>query len=115
MSPVVQEGISLGDLLGAHDVGDFLVEVCGASPVMFLERGDILAKVAGTGHVTIVGEGQAAREEDTSAHFRIGPRLFDVHSFLRNTGERNYCLSLFLGEKGKLIKYLDERGAMRTK
>jgi hypothetical protein len=34
-----------------------------------------------------------------------------VQSYLRNTGEKNYCLSLYLGEKGKLIRYLHERGA----
>jgi hypothetical protein len=51
---------------------------------------------------------QAARAEEEDFP---SPRFFDIHSFLRNTGERNYCLSLFLGEKGKLIRYLDERGA----
>ena len=52
---------------------------------------------------------QAARERDEDSF--PSARFFDIHSLLRNTGERNYCLSLFLGEKGKLISYLDERGA----
>jgi|SRR6516162_1709324 hypothetical protein len=51
---------------------------------------------------------QQERDEDAFSSFRF----FDVHSFLRNTGERNYCLSMFLAEdKQKLTSYLEERGA----
>jgi hypothetical protein len=40
------------------------------------------------------------------------PAFFDIGSFLRNNGEKNYCLQMFLSrERGKLIQYLHERGA----
>jgi len=55
---------------------------------------------------------QAAAEEDETIHaYLAAPVFFDIQGFLKNTGERNYCINLFCGEKGKLIQYLHERGA----
>jgi hypothetical protein len=54
---------------------------------------------------------QAARERNEES-FDPSWRFFDVHSFLRNVGERNYCVSMFLvDDKQKLTSYLKERGA----
>jgi len=55
---------------------------------------------------------EAPQQERAEETFLLSSsRFFDIHRFLRNTGKRNYCLSLFLGEKKKLTQYLEERGA----
>jgi hypothetical protein len=64
MSLTVQEGKYLSDLVGAHDLSDFVLEVCGVSETCpaTLERGDILAKTI-NGNMTLVGaEGTTAQE-----------------------------------------------------
>jgi hypothetical protein len=50
-------------------------------------------------------------ERETIAAELIAPRYFNMQDFLSNTGERNYCIQLLLREKGKLIRYLHEKGA----
>ena len=48
------------------------------------------------------------RREDA---FLASDHYFNIQEFLSSTFERNYCLQLFFREKGKLIRYLHEKGA----
>jgi len=54
-----------------------------------------------------------AAEEDTETIEAqlIAPRYFNIQEFLSSTFERNYCLQLLFREKGKLIRYLHDKGA----
>jgi len=55
MSTTTQQGIFLGDLLGAHDLSDFVLQVENVSPTApELLRGDVLAR-KGDGTVTLAG------------------------------------------------------------
>jgi hypothetical protein len=55
MSQIVQEVKFLSDLLGAHDLSDFVTEVLGLSPTSpALQRGDVVCKLA-SGDVTLAG------------------------------------------------------------
>jgi hypothetical protein len=54
MSTTIQEGKFLSDLLGAHDISDFVAEVVTVSQGTDLERGDVLAMTAAK-QVTLVG------------------------------------------------------------
>jgi hypothetical protein len=55
MSQIVQQGPFLSDLLGAHDLSDFVTGVVGVSPTSPpLQRGDVVCKV-GAGEVTLAG------------------------------------------------------------
>src|SRR5262249_15936898 len=40
---------------------------------------------------------QAARQQEREEDSFLSPRFFDIQAFLRNTGEKNYCINLFLG------------------
>jgi hypothetical protein len=52
---IQQTGLTLGELLGAHDLSDFVSEVVGVSPTSpALQRGDVVCKLA-TGLVTLAG------------------------------------------------------------
>ena len=48
MSTIVQEGLFLSELLGAHDISDFVPEVVGISAAVtgLLERGDVVCMLA---------------------------------------------------------------------
>jgi hypothetical protein len=56
---------------------------------------------------------EIAEEERQDAALAVyqTPRFFEINGLLSNTGERNYLLRLFSREKGKLIAYLNVRGA----
>src|SRR5215475_1488818 len=50
-------------------------------------------------------------EQETQEAVLTAPRYFNIQEFLSSTFERNYCLQLLFREKGKLIRYLHEKGA----
>jgi len=55
MSTTIQEGKFLSDLLGAHDISDFVLEVVGLSATSpQLERGDVVCRMA-DGTMTLAG------------------------------------------------------------
>ena len=56
MSTTIQEGKFLSDLLGAHDISDFVPEVVGVSPTSPpLERGDVVCMIAASQDITLAG------------------------------------------------------------
>ena len=55
--------------------------------------------------------GAADEREETAIAVATAPRFFDIEQFLSQHVERNYCLGLLCQEKGKLIAYLNEKGA----
>jgi hypothetical protein len=55
MNGTITQGMLLSELLGAHDISDFVTEVVPVSPTSpRLQRGDVVCKV-GAGEVTLAG------------------------------------------------------------
>jgi len=111
-SYITQEGKSLSDLIGAHQVGDFVTEVMlvsAASPI--LDRGSVVARKA-DGTVTLAGEEATtpAMVYGISLDFAVVPTPASEGLSTCTVARSGVysALSLIVGGNGDLRPYVDQ-------